>query len=848
SGKSIHFVTITDNEGKTLVKTNKDEQQNSTQHEDHLLIKKTLIGDESLHIGEIEIGFSRQAAQEKLDTALSNQIRIGLISLIFAMLIAYMLGTVLTRRLKLLEQGASTIRRGDLGFQIEASGQDEIGRTATAFNMMSQHVNELYNEQEKVNSLLTILNNAQTRYIQSDNQHAIFEELLDDIISITKSEYGFLGEILYTKENKPYLHTFAITDISWDAESKALYQNNHVTGFEFYNLNTLFGSAIESGLPVISNDPTRDPRASGIPSGHPDLNAFLGMPLYSGKSLVGLIGLANRKEGYNQKILEELQALWQVSSSIIISHMAEQERKKIESELRESEERFSLVAQGTNDGMWDWNLKTGDIYYSTRWRDMLSYNDSEITHRFDEWQALIHPDDLGDALNIWTECMEGTLKTFSFEYRVKNKLDTYLWILCRGTVFKNSEGKAIRMAGSHTDITTQKENEIALKESAERTQAIFDNVSDTILTLDNSGTIEECNPSIKDSFDYTPEQIIGTNISTLVNIPQGATDIDNLIKTFHINNETVGIKQDGENFPIDIELSEISDENQDRSLIFVIRDITERKKTETAIHKAHEAAIDAARTKSEFLANMSHEIRTPLHGILGMLQLTENTRLDEKQKNYISTATTSANHLLNVINDILDFSKIEAGKLDLEYIPFNLRDLLEDITHLYASQALSKNIQLEQLMPANINNYYYGDPARLKQIFNNLVSNAIKFTQHGSVLLKVKVLSTMKDEATLQIEVADTGIGISAQAQEKIFSSFQQADNTMARKYGGTGLGLAICKQLSELMNADLNISSTEEKGSRFILNITMKTAKNITPYMTDPLKGRRALTLNTDE
>ncbi|MDH5219395.1 MAG: ATP-binding protein, partial [Gammaproteobacteria bacterium] len=317
---------------------------------------------------------------------------------------------------------------------------------------------------------------------------------------------------------------------------------------------------------------------------------------------------------------------------------------------------------------------------------------------------------------------------------------------------------------------------------------------------------------------------------------------------FRINNETTGIKQNGEKFPIDIELSEISDENQERSLVFVIRDITERKKTEAAVHKAHEAAIDAARTKSEFLANMSHEIRTPLHGILGMLQLTEQTRLDEKQQGYISTAATSANHLLSVINDILDFSKIEAGKLDLEYIPFNLRELLEDVTHLYAPQALSKKIQLELLMPANINDYYYGDPARLKQIFNNLTSNAIKFTQHGSVLLKVKILSTMKDEATLQIEVADTGIGISPQAQEKIFSSFQQADNTMARKYGGTGLGLAICKQLAELMNADLNISSAETKGSRFILNITMKTAKNITPYMTDPLKGRRALTLDTNK
>ena len=848
TGKNIHFVTITDDQGNTLVETNKHNPQNTMQHRDHLLIKKTRIGDKSLYIGEIEIGFSRQYAQEKLDLALSNQLRIGLVGLVFAMLIAYVLGTVLTRRLKLLEQGASTIRDGGLGFQLEASGQDEIGRTATAFNVMSQHVNELYNEQEKVNNLLTILNNAQTRYIQSDNPNAIFEELLNDIISITKSEYGFLGEILYTDGNKPYLHTLSITDISWDAGSKALYQNNRVKGFELYNLNTLFGSAIKSGLPVISNDPKRDPRASGTPSGHPDLNAFLGMPLYSGKNLVGLIGLANRKGGYSQKILEELQALWQVSASIIISYLAEQERKKIESELRESEERFSLVAQGTNDGMWDWNLKTGEIYYSDRWREMLCYDKTEITHRFDEWQALIHPDDLGDALNTWTECMEGKLKTFSFEYRIKDKLDVYLWILCRGTVFKNTDGKAIRMAGSHTDITTQKENEIALKESAERTQAIFDNVSDTILTLNNSGVIEECNPSIEDSFNYTPDEIIGNNISTLINIPQGTTDIDNLKKIFRINNETVGIKQGGAKFPIDIELSEITDENQDRSLVFVIRDITERKKTEAAIHKAHEAAIDAARTKSEFLANMSHEIRTPLHGILGMLQLTEKTKLDEKQEGYISTATTSANHLLSLINDILDFSKIEAGKLDLEYIPFNLREILEDVTHLYASQALSKNIQLEQLMPASINDYYYGDPARLKQIFNNLVSNAIKFTQHGSVLLKVKVLSTMKDEATLQIEVADTGIGISPQAQEKIFSSFQQADNTMARKFGGTGLGLTICKQLAELMNADLNIKSTEAKGSRFILNITMKTAKNITPYTTDPLKGRHALTLNTSE
>ena len=361
----------------------------------------------------------------------------------------------------------------------------------------------------------------------------------------------------------------------------------------------------------------------------------------------------------------------------------------------------------------------------------------------------------------------------------------------------------------------------AVEEEAVRRRLIFEQSRDGIVVLDATGKVFEANRRFAEMLGYTPEELLKRYVWDW-DACFKKEELEAMIARLDHSGglfETRHRRKDGSIYDVDISSSVCYWAGQ--KLIYCsCRDITDRKFHEQELQKARQAADAANQAKSEFLANMSHEIRTPMNGVLGMAELLSYTELTSQQEEYLSYIKSSGDSLLALINDVLDLSKIEAGKVELEDVDFSLRRAINDILNTQTSLIHKKQLQLQREFPEGFPEIIRGDQLRFKQILLNLLGNAIKFTEHGSIGVTVQLLEQQQPKLLVRISVHDTGIGMTDEEQQKVFAPFSQADCSTTRRFGGTGLGLTICRQLAELMGGAISVESVPGQGSSFHLDL----------------------------
>ncbi|MBS1510963.1 MAG: PAS domain S-box protein [Bacteroidetes bacterium] len=538
------------------------------------------------------------------------------------------------------------------------------------------------------------------------------------------------------------------------------------------------------------------------------------------------------------------------------------EEKEVKRKLKEYDERLKLALTNVGDNYWEHNLKTGTTYFSNKSSVFLGYAAGEYDNAADLWWNCVHPNDkkLLEENNL--KYQQGLIDHHTNEYRLIHKNGSIKWVLDRGVVTEFDEnGKPMVIIGTHIDITERKLSEQAIKLKEEKYRSIIANMNLGLLEVDNAETIQFANQSFCEMSGYSIEELIGKKASML--FAKGENE--------ELLEQKNDLRKKGISDAYEIALKNkrgelkwwlisgaprFNDNGELVGSIGIHLDITQQKQLEIELIEAREQAESSVNAKQTFLANMSHEIRTPMNAILGMTNQLAKTKLNKDQHFYLSTIHSAADNLLIIINDILDLSKIEAGKLTLEKIGFEPQTVMNRVMQVMMHRAEEKGLYFtNSFCDAKLSPVLIGDPYRLNQVLLNLVSNAIKFTHQGGVDISCNVLMDAAGKQTIEIKVADTGIGMDENFASKLFEKFSQEDSSVMRKYGGTGLGMSITKELVDLMEAAIKVESKKNEGTTIAIVIPLEKGnmndlpyKEVTITDTSLLKGKKILVTDDNE
>jgi len=478
------------------------------------------------------------------------------------------------------------------------------------------------------------------------------------------------------------------------------------------------------------------------------------------------------------------------------------ERTRALAALRGSEDRFRKIVTAAPMMLWESDVDGSCQFVNQAALDATGYRPDEILGA--SWRDKIHPDDVATIETGYLAALRRT-EPYRTEYRFRGADGAYRWMLTSMTPRYDERGVCVGHLACATDITDRRDADAQVR-------AILESAPDAMVIVSEDGTVLLVNAQVERVFGYRRDELIGRRVEQLV---PGAADRAAFFAR-SAGRELRGRRKDGTAFPLEVSVSPLGT-GAARTVTAAIRDITDRKRVERELQQAKDDAEQANRAKSDFLANMSHEIRTPMTAILGFTEMfLDPSAPEDARPAFADRIRVNGEHLIAIIDDILDLSKIEAGGMKVEQVACAPQALAADVAAALRPRADEKGLSLEVVHDGVVPERIETDPLRLRQILLNLIGNAIKFTDHGSVRVVVAADVTLEGAPAVRFDVHDTGPGITPEVETQLFRPFVQGDASSVRRHGGTGLGLAISRRLARLLGGDVTVRSTPSAGSTF--------------------------------